>query len=328
MRRFPAVAALLAAFLAPVWAETPEAPRDTLVVTLPAPPPSDGHEPAWQPAVNIPTGGARNGLFWKASWAKHTVYLLGSIHIATRDLYPLPEHIEQAFRSSTTLLVEVDLNKTDQNKFQSLLTANGLYPPQDSLWNHVSPDTKRLVERFCETHSMSPLVFARLKPWLAALMTNFAPAQMAKQDVTLGIDKHFLDQAAQGMRVEQIESAEYQFRLLATMPEADQEHNLRSALETAGQSGDDLNQLETFWLDGDAPGLDAFLASSLRDHPEYSKRVFGDRNPRMADRAEQCLKTGERCFVVVGAGHLVGKDGVVHLLEQRGYKVQQVFAAR
>jgi uncharacterized protein YbaP (TraB family) len=216
----------------------------------------------------------------------------------------------------------------DQGKFQTLLMANGLYPPQDSLWNHINPDTKNLVLRFCQNNGLSPDVFAKLKPWLAALTTAFVPAQMAKQELTAGLDKYFLDQAAQGMRVEQIESPEYQFRLLANMPEAEQERNLRSALKGAGQSSEDLKQLQTVWLDGDAQKLDAFLSSSLRDDPEYSKRVFADRNPRMADRAEQCLKSGEQCFVVVGAGHMVGKGGVVHLLEERGYKVQQVFAPR
>ncbi len=328
MRRLPYAAALFYALLAPAWAQTPEAPRDTLVVTLPAPPAAGTHNPVWQPALDAAGSGARHGLLWKASRANHTIYLLGSIHMATREMYPLPDHIEQAFRNSTTLVVEVDLNKMDQGKFQTLMMANGLYPSEDSLWNHISADTKNLVVRFCQTNGMNPDAFARMKPWLAAMATAFGPAQMAKQEFAPGIDQHFLAQAAQRIRVEQIESAEYQFRLLASMPEAEQERSLRSALKGAGQGSEDFNQLQSFWLDGDAAKLDAYLSSSMQGDPDYSKRVFSDRNPRMADRAEQCLKAGERCFVVVGAGHMVGTDGVVHLLEQRGYKVQQVFAPR
>jgi uncharacterized protein YbaP (TraB family) len=44
----------------------------------------------------------------------------------------------------------------------------------------------------------------------------------------------------------------------------------------------------------------------------------------MADAADHCLKNNERCFIVVGAGHLVGKDGVVRLLQARGFKVEQL----
>jgi hypothetical protein len=328
MHRFSAAAALVCALLPLAWGETPQAPRDTLVVTLPAPPAADGHEPSWQPALDAAGAGARNGLLWKVSRAKHVVYLLGSIHIASRDMYPLPGHIEQAFQNSTTLVVEVDLNKMDQGKFQALLVANGMYPPEDSLWNHIGADTKNLLVHFCETRGLNPEAFARFKPWYAAETTAMVALQMAKQDFATGLDRYFLEQAAQGMRVEQIESPEYQFRVLANMPEAEQERSLRSALKNVGQSGEDFNELQTFWLNGDAQKLDAFQSSLFQDDPEYAKRVYTDRNPRMADRVEQCLKVGERCFVVVGAGHMVGNEGVVHLLQQRGYKVEQVFASR
>jgi uncharacterized protein YbaP (TraB family) len=327
MRRFHNAAAVVCALIAPAWAQTPDALHDTLVVTLPAPPPPDGREPVWQPAVDAAVG-PRNGLLWKASRARHTIYLLGSIHLATRDMYPLPEHVEQAFRNSSMLVVEVDLNKMDQGKFQTLVMANGMYPPEDALWNHITADTKSLVFRFCHANGVNPQAFAKLKPWLAAMTTALVPAQMAKQEFVQGLDRHFLDQAAQRMRVEPIESAEYQFRLRAGMPEAEQERSLRSALKGAGQGAEDFKQLQSFWLDGDAEKLDAYLCSSMQGDPEYAKRIFSDRNRRMADRAEQCLNNGERCFVVVGAGHMVGKDGVVRLLQERGYKVEQVFAPR
>ena len=44
----------------------------------------------------------------------------------------------------------------------------------------------------------------------------------------------------------------------------------------------------------------------------------------MADVAEQFLKGKEPAFVVVGAAHMVGQDGVVRILQKRGYKVEQV----
>lgn len=326
MRRFPGIAALSLALLAPLYAQTAEAPQDTLVVTLPAPPVSDaapGNQPAWQPALDT-----RQGLMWKASSAHNTVYLLGSIHLASHDLYPLPEHIEQAFERSNLLVVEVNLNQLDQTKFQGLLAANGLYPREDSLWNHVSANTRQLVVDFCRQHGMDADAFARMKPWLAASATSFLPIAAAQQNFAQGIDKYFLDQAGGRMRIEPLESAEYQLRLVSSLPDSQQERNLRSAVKNAGQSVEELEKLQTLWLEGDARQLEAYLASSTREDPEYEKRVFADRNAPMADRAEQCLKSSDRCFIVVGAGHMVGKDGVVRLLQNRGYKVEQIFAPR
>ena len=315
--------ALVLVFLAPAHGQTSP---DTQVVTLPAPETSTAtkaNEPAWQAPVDT-----RRGLMWQASSAHNTVYLVGSIHLASRDLYPLPEQIEQAFRESNVLVVEVDLNRLDRGKFQSLMASDGLYPRTDSLWNHIRPSTRQLVADFCEKHGLNPEGFARMKPWMAALATSLLPVATMQHDFAPGIDKHFLDEAGAGVRVAPLESAEYQFRVLSGLPEAQQERSLVSAVKNAGESKEDFHKLETFWLEGDAGKLDAYLSASMRDEPEYQKRIFTDRNPHMADRAEQCLKSGERCFVVVGAGHMVGKDGIVRLLQNRGYKVEQVLATQ
>ncbi|HUI76280.1 MAG TPA: TraB/GumN family protein [Bryobacteraceae bacterium] len=327
MLRFSPAGALSLALLAPLYGQTPETSRETLVVTLPAPEVSAAkpeNEPAWQPPPEAPEVAAKHGLMWKVSSAHNTVYLLGSIHLASRDFYPLPEHIEQAFRKSNVLVVEVDLNRLDQTKFQGLMAANGLYPREDSLWNHISPGTRQLVAGFCQERGMDAEVFARMKPWLAAIATTLMPASAMPQNLAPGIDKYFLDEAGDRMRIEPLESAEYQFRLLSGLPEVQQERSLRNAVKNAGQSAEDFQKLQSLWLEGDAAGLSSYLSTSMRDDPEYQKRVFADRNPRMADRAEQCLKSRDRCFVVVGAGHMVGKDGVVRLLENRGYKVEQL----
>jgi uncharacterized protein YbaP (TraB family) len=60
------------------------------------------------------------------------------------------------------------------------------------------------------------------------------------------------------------------------------------------------------------------------DPVEFDKAMLQDRNLHMADVVEQFLKGKEPGFVVVGAGHMVGPDGVVKLLEKRGYKVELV----
>ncbi len=324
MRRFRIVAGLMAALLAPLDGQTSEAPQDTLVVTLPAPPVSKA-APANQA---VPEVRARQGLMWKVSSAGNTVYLLGSIHLGSGDFYPLPEQIEAAFEKSNVLVVEVDLRRVDQSKLQGLLFANGLYPLEDSLWNHVSADTHQRVVEFCQQHGLDAEAFARMKPWLAAFATSFLPSAAMQQNLAPGIDKYFLDQAGDRMRVEPLESAEYQMRVISSLPDTEQERNLRGAVENAGQNVEELAQLQTLWLEGEAEKLEGYLAGAMRDDPEYEKRVFRDRNPRMAERAEQCLKSRDRCFIVVGAGHMVGKDGVVHLLRERGYKVEQVFAPK
>jgi uncharacterized protein YbaP (TraB family) len=43
----------------------------------------------------------------------------------------------------------------------------------------------------------------------------------------------------------------------------------------------------------------------------------------MVLKVEDFLKTNDTCFVVVGAGHLVGERGIVEMLKAGGYSVEQ-----
>ena len=56
--------------------------------------------------------------------------------------------------------------------------------------------------------------------------------------------------------------------------------------------------------------------------PEIYKVLFVERNRRWMPKIEACLE-GARCMIVVGAGHLVGADGLISLLRARGYTLEQ-----
>lgn len=49
---------------------------------------------------------SRQAFFRKVSSPSNAIYLLGSIHVGSKDMYPMPKEIEQAFERSTALVVE------------------------------------------------------------------------------------------------------------------------------------------------------------------------------------------------------------------------------
>jgi uncharacterized protein len=268
----------------------------------------------------------RKGLFWKATSESNTVYLLGSIHLGSKDMYPLPKEFEDAFAASRTLLVEVDLNKVDMQQMQAMVMGKGMYAGDDELWNHVSADTRKRVEQFCEKYQLPAAAVAKMKPWLVGITVATIPMMKMGMDPGLGIDKYFLDKAKEKNVVE-IESAEWQVNLLSGFSDELQGKFLASAVDQAEKSIDHGRKIQDLWMRGDAAKVEEELS---RDEgpPEIAKALLHDRNPHMADVAEQYLKGKDPAFVVVGAAHMVGKDGIVSLLEKRGYKVQQVTLAR
>ena len=56
--------------------------------------------------------------------------------------------------------------------------------------------------------------------------------------------------------------------------------------------------------------------------------IFVERNKNMLNAIDAQLKESQKIFLVVGIGHMLGDDGLVSLLEGRGYRVTQVNTAQ
>ena len=243
------------------------------------------------------TSGAQHkpvrGLFWKASSPTNTIYLLGSVHLGTKEMYPLPDYMEQAFQRASVLVVEVDLNKVDkaeQAKIGQYVASNGTYPGDDTLWKHISTNMKENVQTFCSANGLPPDAFAKTKPWLVALTAAILPLQKAGMQAGLGIDKYFLDKAKDTKRVEQLETAEGQIRLLSDIPPDLEEKYLSLSLNQAKKYQELGTTMQSAWIDGDADKMDAFLSRWFSEPAAIAKKLREDRNPHMAEVAETYLK--------------------------------------
>ncbi len=268
-------------------------------------------------------------LMWKAVNGSNTVYLLGSIHLGSKKMYPLPKPIEDAYSKSKVLVVEVNINKTDQSEAMSFVTANGMYQGGDSLWKHLSAKTGDKVKSFCKQYDMNPDLLGMFKPWLASVELEVLPMQKAGMDLTLGIDKYFLDKASakSGSKpIVELENANFQLKLLSSLPENLADDYISFSLGESASSVSEDSKLEKLWMAGDADALNSAISKNPPKLTKLMRAIREDRNPHMADVAEKYLKGDGACFFVVGAAHLIGKEGVVALLQKRGYTVSQVTA--
>ncbi|MCU1235850.1 MAG: GumN [Candidatus Solibacter sp.] len=267
---------------------------------------------------------AKKAMFWKVSSRDNVVYLLGSVHLGTKGMFPLAKEIEDAFDRSAVLAVEIDINRIDFKKMQIEVTKLGLYPEGDTLWNHIRPETRTALEQFCTAFGAPVERFTTMKPWLISMSAEMLPVLKNGMDPNLSVDRYFLDKAKEKKRIVEIESADAQYKLFAGFPDDVQEKILLDEMKVAGRAQDKAKRMENAWIAGDAAALDRIGAEDPTGPPEVQRAVLQDRNPRMADAAEQLLKSQEIGFVMVGAAHMAGKEGIVATLESRGYKVEQV----
>ena len=79
------------------------------------------------------------------------------------------------------------------------------------------------------------------------------------------------------------------------------------------------------WITGNVRQLDKlFVAETKKKMPIIYKEILVDRNNNWLPMIDAYGKTPEKEFVLVGAAHLVGPDGIVKALRDKGYRVEKL----
>ncbi len=267
-------------------------------------------------------------LLYKVSSAGSSIYILGSIHLAKPELYPLDSAINEAYSKSDVLVVELDAeSRAAMTVMQDAMRTLGVYPKGRTLQSELSVTTYRELERYTQQRGIPLESLEHMRPWVVMLQLSMAEMLRMGYDPELGIDKHFLDRAKKEKKaVVALETIEEQMALLSRDDRAYQEKLLRYTLASMGEMEPMLNVLFTSWKNGDAEAIEKLFLLAMQDDAGLED-VYDDlvtrRNYKMAEKIEAFLGTGRDYFVVVGAGHVVGREGIIDLLKKRGYKVMQ-----
>ena len=267
---------------------------------------------------------AARDFLWKVSGPAGTVYLVGSVHLLTKDFYPLSPALEAAFKDSDLLVEEVDFAELMSPDAQMRMLARGMLPGNTRLDAVVSPATFTLVTARAAELGLPVDPLKRFKPWSLALMLASLEWQKAGFDGELGLDRHFYDRArAAGKRVQGLETAEFQISRFDGMSMDQQERLLAGTLKDLDHEMANLTTLVQSWKAGDAAAIERIVLKDIGQDPVMYQRLLVERNRNWMPQIEQLLSRPRPVFVVVGAAHLVGPDGLVGLLKAKGYRVEQ-----
>ncbi len=290
----------------------------------PTPAPTEAKPAPISPALRAPRPGEKPFL-WKVV-AKSPVYLLGSIHLGKEGLYPLHPAVEKAFASADTLAVEVHMTPKAKADAQTLALELGLYPPGDSLPNHLTLAVKKRYESHLATQGHPRLMFDRMRPWLAATTLLTLDLGALGYDPEQGIDLYFQERAEEMQKeIISLESARGQIELLAELPERVQLLMLDEYFREAQTLGDRMKAGFAAWEAGDPQGLEKALAESIYQ-PEYAplyEGLFVRRNHEMAKKVAELAEGPKAAFVVVGAMHLAGRKSILEHLRAAGLPVEK-----
>jgi uncharacterized protein YbaP (TraB family) len=268
---------------------------------------------------------AKKQFLWKVEGPNASVaYLLGSLHVLTPEFYPLSAAINKAFAASQTLVEEVDFDEMNDPAQMMNALGKAMLTDGRTLDQLVSPSTYAEVTRRAEKAGLPMMALQRMKPWLVAITLMGPTLQAAGFKAELGVDKHFFDRAKEaGLKRQSLETLAYQIDRFDQLSPKLQEEMLVSGMKDLDAQVGNVTEMAQQWAAGDVKALEKSLLLSFSDSRELYDRLLVERNRNWVPRVEACLQQNAGCFVVVGAAHLVGPDGLPALLAAKGLKVTQ-----
>ena len=269
---------------------------------------------------------SQKNFLWRIQSKTNTVYVLGSLHLSKKEIYPLNQKIESAFDQSNVLAVEANINDIKKIDIQKLMES-AFYPANDTLEKHVSPETYEWVRKETSGLGIPIELINKQKPWFLAITLVTLESLKLGFDPNLGIDKYFLSKAEGKKKILELESLDYQIHLLSNFSDKDQELFLVYTLRDLKIMEQEVNKLIQAWSSGDTKGMESILTRSASEDkslsPIFEKLIY-ERNRKMVLKIEDFLGTKETYFIIVGAGHLVGNQGIIEILRGKGYIVEQL----
>ena len=267
----------------------------------------------------------QKSFLWQVKSDSTTVYILGSIHVANKNIYPLNDVIETAFATSDKLVVEINENKVDPQKMSDIIRSQGMYGGTDSIVSHIDTKLFTALKAFLKSNNIPENDLLQYKPGMLAIKLSTIHALNLGFSPEYGIDKHFINRATNTKPILELETLEEQLSLLINIPH--ESLMLEFTLTNLSQMHEQFNKLIAAWTLGDINTIETIsLTEPLEQYPKlapiFDKLLF-ERNAKMAQKIQQYLKTDNIYFVVVGAGHLVG-DGVGLAVFQAGARREAV----
>lgn len=253
-------------------------------------------------------------------------HVFGTMHVTDADVVDVPADIRRALVRSDRLVLELESSKELEARMaQSMIFTDGR-----RLQDVIGAKLFAKLETTAARYGLAPQQLDLFRPWALIMILGIPPQELARQAEGQQVLDRILEQYAKdnGMPVFALETPEDQIEAIDDMTRKEQVELLASSIKENHRVEKVFAAFKQAYLRGDLDALhamsDKLMASaSPRVAASFQKSFIDARNRHMADRAVPHLDAGG-AFIAVGALHLSGKNGLLHLLEKKGYAVKRV----
>lgn len=261
---------------------------------------------------------------WELHGKHNTVYLLGSIHVLRPSDYPLAPAVQQAYANSKSLLMEIDLAEIDSEGVQAEMLASATLPEGKTLPQLLGAQRYSLATNLAHEVGVELAMFDQFAPWFAAEAISQLQLMQLGFQAQSGVEMYFLERArGDGKSIAGLETVHDQIALFEGMSMDMQVDYLMSSLSQAREMPQQVDDMVHAWQRGDTAWFAAQMTSELGKDPVLYQSLLVARNRKWVPKIEALLNDDKDYLVIVGTGHLVGRDSVIDLLKKDGVGATQ-----
>lgn len=260
---------------------------------------------------------------WEVSDGDSKLYLLGSVHIASEEMYPLAPEIENAYSESEGVALEIVLDQVNPFEMMGMMMLQGNQNLKDVMDSVEYTNIKKMFDEL----GVPEMSYIKLKPWAATLV--LMQQEMARTDFKqdLGFDYYFMNKARKdSLEVIGLETVKEQLSAFEELSNLNSDF-LKYSIEELNNSTKMINEMLEAWEQGDTNKINEIInmpSEKTENYEKVTEILLDRRNFKMQEKIEGFLKDNKKYFVVVGAGHLVGENGLLTLLKNKKYKLKQL----
>ncbi|MCB5225735.1 TraB/GumN family protein [Alishewanella sp. 16-MA] len=259
---------------------------------------------------------------WQVSKDQTQFYLVGTVHLLSENDFPLPNAFDTAFNASQHLIFETDMQQLTSPAGMNKMMSQNTYRPGQNLKDVLSNDVYQQLQAMAKERQWPLTAIEQFKPAFAAMMISVQELQRLGAAST-GVDMHYLQLGLQQQkRISGLETVDEHLAVLTALNEIDANKVISSTLQDLEKIESMLAQMKAAWRSGHAEQLADLYIDDMKKTPEIYQITLAKRNYAWLDTLTQL--EGKDTMVLVGALHMVGEDGLLKLLADRGYRIEQL----
>jgi len=243
-------------------------------------------------------------------------WVFGTIHSLPGGQAWRTARLDGALGDAQLLVLEVaelDDAAAMRATYAQLATTPGLAAPSA----RVTPSEAPAVRAALARAGLEEADLTSLETWAVALSLSNAAGPPGES-----VDRQLL--AEWGERpLAGLETIAGQLGIFDTLAPEEQAELLVSVVEETREA-DERQALADAWRNGDIVALEALTRQGMLARPALREALLDRRNHAWAARIVPLLAAGRAPFVAVGAGHVVGAQGLPALLAARGLAVRRL----